>query len=245
MQGARLYQQVAKQLAAAIAAGDYPPGTRLPAERKLAERFEVSRPTVREAIIALELAGCVEVKGGSGVYVVNAEAGSSKGSESDLDPFEILQARIMFESEAAGLAARQMSDDEVAELEQILQEMLEKHATDATAEVADEKFHLHIAQGTHNNAVVSVCKHLWQLRNRSCVPARILAKVRQLGSKPRIEEHRKILNAIKRRDAEGARNAVRDHLQRVVQQLLDATEAEALEAARRQVDAARERFALA
>lgn len=244
MQGARLYQQVAEQLAAAIAAGDYPPGTRLPAERKLAERFEVSRPTVREAIIALELAGCVEVKGGSGVYVVDAEAGSFKAADSDIGPFEILQARIMFEGEAAGLAARQMSDEEIAELEQILQEMIAENATDAQAEVADEKFHLHVARGTHNDAVVSVCEHLWQLRNSSTVSARILEKVRQAGSKPRIEEHLNILNAIKNRDADAARNAMRDHLSRVVQQLLDATEAEALEAARREVNAARERFAM-
>lgn len=244
MQSARLYQQVAERLAAAIAAGDYPPGTRLPAERKLAERFEVSRPTVREAIIALELAGCVEVKGGSGVYVVDAEAGTFNAGDSDIGPFEILQARIMFEGEAAGLAARQMSDEEVAELEQILQEMIAENATEATAEVADEKFHLHIARGTHNDAVVSVCEHLWQLRNNSSVSARILEKVRQVGSKPRIEEHRKVLDAIKRRDAEAARAAMREHLQRVVQQLLDATEAEALEAARREMNAARERFAL-
>ncbi|MFC6634377.1 FadR/GntR family transcriptional regulator [Microbulbifer taiwanensis] len=244
MQGARLYQQVAEQLAAAIAAGDYPPGTRLPAERKLAERFEVSRPTVREAIIALEIAGCVEVKGGSGVYVVDAEAGSFAATDSDIGPFEILQARIMFEGEAAGLAARQMSDEEIAELEEILQEMIAENATESKAEVADEKFHLHIARGTHNDAVVSVCEHLWQLRNSSTVSARILEKVRQVGSKPRIEEHLRILNAIKQRDADAARGAMRDHLQRVVQQLLDATEAEALEAARRQVSAARERFAL-
>lgn len=244
MQGARLYQQVAEQLAAAIAAGDYPPGTRLPAERKLAERFEVSRPTIREAIIALEIAGCVEVKGGSGVYVVDADAGSFTATDSDIGPFEILQARIMFEGEAAGLAARQMNDEEIAELEQILQEMIAENATEAKAEVADEKFHLHVARGTHNDAVVSVCEHLWQLRNNSSISARILEKVRQAGSKPRIEEHRKIMNAIKNRDAEGARNAMRDHLQRVVQQLLDATEAEALEAARREVNAARQRFAL-
>ncbi|WP_231758665.1 FadR/GntR family transcriptional regulator [Microbulbifer elongatus] len=90
MQGARLYQQVAEKLAAAIAAGDYPAGTRLPAERKLAERFEVSRPTVREAIIALELAGCVEVKGGSGVYVTDSEASAFSAGESDIGAFEIL-----------------------------------------------------------------------------------------------------------------------------------------------------------
>lgn len=244
MQGVRLYQQVAEQLAAAIAAGDYPPGTRLPAERKLAERFEVSRPTVREAIIALELAECVEVKGGSGVYVVDAEAGSFKAGDSDIGPFEILQARIMFEGEAAGLAARQMSEEELEGLERILQEMIAENATEAYAEVADEKFHLHIARGTHNDAVVSVCEHLWQLRNSSSVSARILEKVRQVGSRPRIEEHRRILDALKRRDADAARSAMRDHLQRVVQQLLDATEAEALEAARREMNAARERFAL-
>lgn len=244
MQGSRLYQQVAEKLAAAIAAGDYPPGSRLPAERKLAERFEVSRPTVREAIIALELAGCVEVKGGSGVYVVDADTSAFRATETDIGPFEILQARIMFEGEAAGLAARAMSDEELAELERILQEMIAENATDSHREVADEKFHLHIAQGTHNDAVVSVCEHLWQLRNSSSVSARILEKVRQTGSKPRIDEHRKILSALKRRDADAARNAMRDHLQRVVQQLLDATEAEALEAARAQVNAARQRFAL-
>lgn len=244
MQGARLYQQVAEKLAAAIAAGEYPAGTRLPAERKLAERFDVSRPTVREAIIALEIAGCVEVKGGSGVYVVDGDAAAFQATDSDIDPFEILQARIMFEGEAAALAARQMTDEEVEELEGILREMIAENATDAKAEVADEKFHLHVARGTHNDAVVSVCEHLWQLRNNSTVSARILEKVRQVGSKPRIEEHRKILEAIKRRDAEAARSAMRDHLQRVVQQLLDASEAEALEAARREVDAARQRFAL-
>ncbi|MCK7598949.1 FadR family transcriptional regulator [Microbulbifer sp. CAU 1566] len=244
MQGARLYQQVAEKLAAAIAAGDYPAGTRLPAERKLAERFEVSRPTVREAIIALELAGCVEVKGGSGVYVTDTEASAFSAGESDIGAFEILQARMMFEGEAAGLAAREMSDAEVAQLEAILEEMVAENAAESSAEVADEKFHLHIAQCTHNDAVVSVCEHLWKLRNSSSVSARILEKVRQAGSKPRIEEHRRILEAIKNRDPDGARNAMRDHLQRVVQQLLDATEAEALEQARREMSAARQRFAL-
>ncbi|SEA41607.1 FadR/GntR family transcriptional regulator [Microbulbifer marinus] len=242
MQRARLYQQVAEQLAAAIAAGDYPPGTRLPAERKLAERFEVSRPTIREAIIALEIAGCVEVKGGSGVYV--ADAGNFAATATDIDPFEILQARIMFEGEAAGLAARRMSEEEIAELEQMLEEMIAEYAADTEAEAMDQKFHVLIARGTHNDAVISVCEHLWQLHNSSSISARVLEKVRQAGSKWRIDEHRKILAAIKKRDADGARNAMRGHLQRMVQQLLDATEAEALAAARREVNAARERFSL-
>lgn len=244
MPGSRLYQQVAEKLAAAIAAGDYPAGARLPAERKLAERFEVSRPTVREAIIALELAGCVEVKGGSGVYVTDTEASAPPVGHDEIGAFEILQARMMFEGEAAGLAAREMSDTEIKELEGILKEVGLENASDSNAEVADEKFHLHIARGTHNNAVVSVCEHLWSLRNNSSLSARILEKVHQEGTKARIEEYRRVLDAIKKRDPEGARNAMRDHLQRVVQQLLDASEAEALEHARREVSAARQRYAM-
>ncbi|MCR6651915.1 MAG: GntR family transcriptional regulator [Cellvibrionaceae bacterium] len=80
IQSGRLYQRVAEQLAEVIASGEYPVGSRLPAERKLAERFNVSRPTVREAIIALELAGCVEVKGGSGVYVTSGRSGGAGGN---------------------------------------------------------------------------------------------------------------------------------------------------------------------
>ena len=243
MQGARLYQRVAEKLSAAIAAGDYPAGSRLPAERKLAERFEVSRPTIREAIIALELAGYVEVKGGSGVYVID-QAGRGLAGAPQVDAFEVLQARIMFEGEAAGLAAREMTDAEVAELEGILQEMGAENSTEADVEAADEKFHLQIARGTHNAAVVSVCEHLWHLRNRAAVATRVLENVSEAETKSRIAAHRKILDAIKGRDPEAARNAMRDHLQRVVQQLLDATETEALEAARREMSAARQRFAL-
>ncbi|MBY6190052.1 FadR/GntR family transcriptional regulator [Microbulbifer agarilyticus] len=244
MRGARLYQQVAEKLAAAIGAGDYPAGTRLPAERKLAERFEVSRPTVREAIIALELGGYVEVKGGSGVYVTDAQPSGFSGGDNDIGAFEVLQARMMFEGEAAGLAAREMSDSEITQLEVLLEEMVAENAAESGAEIVDEKFHLHIARCTHNDAVVSVCEHLWKLRNSSSISVRILERARQAGSKPRIEEHRRILQAIKARDPEAARNAMRDHLQRVVQQLLDATEAEALEQARREMSAARQRFAL-
>lgn len=242
MQGERLYLQVAEQLLAAINSGEYSPGTRLPAERKLAERFDVSRPTIREAIIALELAGCVDVKGGSGVYVRDQSETSYTMADSDIGPFEILEARLMFESEAAALAARHMKDDELEELENTLQEMVAENDRDSKTELADQKFHLLIAKGTHNDAIVSVCEHLWGLRNSSQVSVRILEKVRNTGSKPRISEHQEILDALKTRDPEKARAAMQEHLNRVVKQLLDATEAEVVEAARKKVDKERERF---
>lgn len=242
MQGERLYQKVAEHLLNAIDAGEYPAGTRLPAERKLAERYEVSRPTIREAIIALELAGCVEVKGGSGVLVKDLSNASYTMPESDIGPFEILEARMIFEGEAAALAAKHMSDQELLDLEDTLQEMIAENARNSRTELADQKFHLLIAKGTHNDAVASVCEHLWSLRNSSQVSVRVLEKVRNSGSKPRIEEHKEILIALKSRDSDKARGAMREHINRVVKQLLDATEAEVIEAARKQVDKDRKRF---
>lgn len=238
----RLYQRVAEQLAEVIASGEYPVGSRLPAERKLAERFNVSRPTVREAIIALELAGCVEVKGGSGVYVTSGSSSGLASTELDVGAFEILEARLMFESETAAVAAKTITEGELADLRAALNSMIAENEQEKVSENADEIFHLLIAKATHNEAIVSVCKHLWSLRNNSNVSASILDKVRQAGSRPRIDEHARILDALEKRDANAARDAMRDHLNRVVDQLLDSTEAQAVEDALRKVNRERERF---
>ncbi|MCP8900849.1 FadR/GntR family transcriptional regulator [Gilvimarinus xylanilyticus] len=242
--GGRLYQRVAEQLAKVIAEGEYPPGSRLPAERKLAERFEVSRPTIREAIIALELAGFVEVRGGSGVYICNGESEKLTQTTLDVGPFDILEARIMVEGEAASLAAQKITDEEMAEVRQALDDMVTENEGEPICEKADEHFHMLIARATKNDAIVSVCSHLWALRNSSPVSARILEKVRQAGSKPRIDEHHAILKALEARDPKAARAAMREHLTRVIQQLLDATEAEAVEEARRAIMHDRKRFNL-
>lgn len=238
----RLYQKVAEQLAELITAGRYPPGSRLPAERKLAEQFDVSRPTIREAIIALELAGCVEVRGGSGVYVCSTDTHGLSTSELDVGPFDILEARIMFEGEAAELAAKLITDEELSDLRDALDAMVAENEKEPARENADRQFHNIIAKATKNEAIVSVCNYLWELRDSSPVSARILEKVRQAGSRPRIEEHITILKALEKRNPEEARTAMREHLTRVIQQLLDATEAEAVEEARRKVKQNRERF---
>src|SRR3982750_619857 len=88
----RLYEQIAQQLAQAIADGKYEVGQRLPSERELAQTFEVSRPTVREAIIALELDGLVEVRLSSGVYVTSATPRGGKAAVTDVGPFALLGA---------------------------------------------------------------------------------------------------------------------------------------------------------
>lgn len=242
--GGRLYQRVAEQLATAIEEEEYPPGSRLPAERKLAERFNVSRPTIREAIIALELSGCVEVRGGSGVYICTENPNHLATTDLSVGPFDILEARIMLEGEVAELAAKRITDEEIKGLHIALEAMVQENEQEPICEKADQEFHMLIASSTRNEALVSACAHLWNLRNSSPISARILEKVRQAGSRPRIEEHLVILDALEKRDPIAARHAMREHLTRVIQQLLDATEAEAVEEARRKVAFNRERLGI-
>ncbi len=105
MKEPRLYQQVAEKLLELIETGNYTVGKRLPAERELASMFGVSRPTIREAVIALEIENFVEVRTGSGVYVLEKQRDNSGMSEKDIGPFELTEARALFEGETAALAA--------------------------------------------------------------------------------------------------------------------------------------------
>src|SRR6202030_129567 len=113
--GGGLSRRAADELRAPILAGQYPPGRRLPAERELAEMFNVSRPTLREAVIALELQNLVEVRVGSGVFVLDpGAAGRVRGAGPDLTigPFELMEARKIIESETAALAATLIDDEQ-------------------------------------------------------------------------------------------------------------------------------------
>jgi GntR family transcriptional regulator, hexuronate regulon transcriptional repressor len=239
---ARLYQSVAERLTRAIAAGTYAVGDRLPAERELAAKFEVSRPTIREAIIALELDGLVEVRIGSGVYVIERMARTA-AVVMDIGAFELTEARLLIEGEVAALAATQISDEEIAELERLLVEMDNANKKSAGAgEMVDRQFHEAIAAATRNSALVSAVEQLWTIRNRSPQVLLLLEKTRAKGYVPVVNEHKAIVDALKSRDANAARAAMRDHLSRVLDYLLDATEVEAIEAAKAKMAAQRSRF---
>src|SRR5690348_1481108 len=101
----RLYEKIAQTIAADIASGKFAVGQRLPSERDLAQALDVSRPTVREAIIALELDGLVDVRMGSGVYVLHQRPPAGQAPDRDIGPFELLEARRAIEGESCALAA--------------------------------------------------------------------------------------------------------------------------------------------
>jgi GntR family transcriptional regulator, hexuronate regulon transcriptional repressor len=235
---ARLYQHVAERIARAIASGGYKPGDRLPAERDLAQTYSVSRPTIREAIIALELDGLVEVKIGSGVYVTAVKPDRSPQVAMDIGAFELTEARLLIEGEVAALAASQISDEELAELADLLGKMESAGA----GELVDRQFHETIARATRNSALFQTVEQLWTIRNRSPQCVRLLEKTRAKGYVPVVGEHRAILAALQARDPNAARAAMRDHLSRVLDYLLDATEIEAIEEAKAKVAAQRTRF---
>jgi GntR family transcriptional repressor for pyruvate dehydrogenase complex len=220
----KLYQAIITALQADIADGRYEPGDRLPPERALVERFEVSRLTVREAMIGMEILGLVEARRGSGVYVTERPGGGLAASELDVGAFELIEARRLVEGESAALAAVTADEAALARLRGTLDAMIEQNKHDFQDETADRAFHLEIARATNNAAMVLVIETLWDVRHRSPLCERMLARSRAAGVKPMIDDHRAILDAIAAHDGPRARQAMRDHLGRVVENLLKATE---------------------
>jgi DNA-binding FadR family transcriptional regulator len=239
----RLYERVAQDLAVKIAAGHYEVGRRLPSERDLALAYAVSRPTIREAIIALELDGLVEVRLGSGVYVMARSPRDGQAGEMDVGPFELLEARRSIEGESAALAAALITDAELDELEGLVAEMQAENTHDVVmSEDADRRFHMLIATATQNSAMVAAVQMLWDARARSPQTKLLSAKAHAAGVTPSIDEHAGILDALRRRSPDDARQAMRDHLTRVLTSLLAATEVHELEQARARIAAERRRY---
>jgi len=220
----RLYRQIADQIRRLIRSGEFGPGARLPPERDLARQLGVSRPSVREALIALEVEGLVEVRIGSGIYVRGAapdgapvEAAPGVGSpggpaEAAAGPFELLRARYVIEAECAALAARSARAPQLRALESTLDAMDRELAAGRRPLADDRAFHHGVAEATGNGALVEVVELLWNERSG--------ALYRQLEHhydsldlwRAALAEHRAVLAAIASRDADGAKSAMQRHL---------------------------------
>jgi DNA-binding FadR family transcriptional regulator len=214
----RLYRQIADQMTHLLEAGEYQSGERLPAERLLAERFSVSRPTIREALIALEVEGWVEIRGGSGVFVLNRPNASSAALVPTTDglpmpgPFEVLFARDLIEPDIAALAARNATAAHLAALAQALASMVCCAATDIRRLEYDREFHFVLADASGNNALLLALQVLWTPRVQP-VYLRLEDHFQNEQVWQRaIIGHRKILEAVKQGNAKAARLAMRHNL---------------------------------
>lgn len=237
----RLYERVSRDLAGRIAAGEYPVGQRLPAERALAQAYAVSRPTIREAIFALELDGLVEARMGSGVYVISRLPQEGEAVKNDIGPFELIEARRLIEGEACALAAARITDAEIEALAALVDEMRDADRL-AAAEDADRRFHLAIARATQNSAMVAAVDMLWDARARSPQYQIMSGRAHAAGIGPRADEHARILDALRLRQPDPARAAMRDHLTQVLESVLAATEVQEMEQARARIEAHRLKY---
>lgn len=237
----RLYQELARKLFAELASGKFKLGDRLPAERDLAETHNVSRPTVREAIIALEVQGYVDVRVGSGAYVKKLP-GVADAPAFNVTAFELTEARLLIEGEAAALAAVNLSDGELAELDLLVARMADEREGEGAQFAADKAFHLLIARGTRNAAMAHAVEELWRMRASSPESALLHDKARVAKVTPVVDEHSAIVTALRSRDAGKARSAMRAHLAAVLDHLLFATEEMAVEEARQAMASKRARF---
>ena len=161
----RLYRQIADQIAGLIAAGEFKPGSRLPAERELATKLGVSRASVREAIISLEIGGLVEVRIGTGIFVTTSAA-SSGARDRDVGPgpFELLSARKLIEGEIAALAATNAGEHDIEGLQQNVKRMESNVDNFGAREDSDRDFHLRLAKASGNGSLETVVEGLWAQR---------------------------------------------------------------------------------
>jgi GntR family transcriptional regulator, transcriptional repressor for pyruvate dehydrogenase complex len=209
----RLYRQIAEQVRSLIAAGEFPPGARLPAERELAERFGVSRPSLREALIALEVQGYVDVRPGLGI-VVTAQNREAPDVTDDEGPLEVLRARMVIEGEIAAEAAAVMTPKDIAALEQILGAMKSRESNAATRVEADLQFHRYIAEKLSNKVLLRIAMGLFDKRGTALAKQFAVDFDNATTWSAVLAEHRRILSALAARDAERARKAMRHHLRK-------------------------------
>jgi GntR family transcriptional repressor for pyruvate dehydrogenase complex len=212
----RLYRKIADQLRMLIRDGEYGVGTRLPAERDLALQLGVSRPSVREALIALEVEGLVEVRSGSGVHVLarDTPASARRVGPAAFGLFEIFRARELVEGEIAALVAHRPSADLLAELAAALAQMEAEIAAGTMPIRGDRRFHLGIAAATENGPLLRTVTDLYDMRNSPLFE--------QFGQhfesadswRTAVAEHRAIVVALAAGDPAAARTAMHRHLQR-------------------------------
>lgn len=242
----RLYETVARRLVDDIRTGVYRIGDRLPGERDLATKLAVGRPAVREALLALEVFGVIEVRQGSGTYVSSVPEAPGD-PDFAISALELMEARILFEGEAAALAATRISAEDLAGLEKFVKMIAEGsfHGSQTKGEGKgpDEAFHRLIAQASGNKVVHATIGNLWDLRSIAPDCALLIENARTDDVQPVVDEHLAIIRALRAGDAAAARDAMHAHLATVVEHLHRALEEQKIAEVRASMAASRQHYA--
>jgi GntR family transcriptional repressor for pyruvate dehydrogenase complex len=216
----RLYRQIAAQLSSLIAAGEFSEGSRLPSERDLAVQLGVSRPSVREALIALEVQGKVEVRVGAGIFVARARPVAVPDPLAEgQGPFDLLRARWLIEGESAAEAARNGSAEDLASVEAAVDDMRLRQKSGRDADAADRAFHIGIAKAARNSTLVAVVTDLWD-QGRGAIWKRMEAHCQTRALRTAVlHDHEAVVAALRAKDSRAARRAMHEHLEQVDREL--------------------------
>ncbi len=226
----RLYQQVAEQIAGLIEGGMFNPGDRLPSERELAQQLAVSRPTIREAMIALELMNLIEVRTGAGIFVLEAKAPTAVTLIETKDPgpsaFELIQARRVIEGETAAIAAESCTSEDLkglwAAIEKMETDIESGNQSVSNREDGDLLFHSRIAAISRNSVLISIVDQLWAGKRRPLFKGVAAHAHLRENARRAVGDHKLVYERIEARDSQGARTAMQSHLDQVREVLLQA-----------------------
>jgi GntR family transcriptional repressor for pyruvate dehydrogenase complex len=217
----RLYQDIVSQIEALLDRGELRPGDQLPPERALAEQFQVSRASVREALRSLELLGVVETRAGGGTFVRRTVPEDLARPLSNLIArghtlTDVIEVRGLIEPAIAASAATRIRPDELVELRAILSQQAEKVATGQSYAEEDTRFHELVGQAARNELLVTMLGVIWDVL-RSSREQWLQTNQRAHSS---IDAHERILAALEAHDADTARAAAGDHIRAVGEGIL-------------------------
>lgn len=210
-----------------IHSGELQPGDRLPPERTLAEKYNVSRTTIREALRSMEMMGCVESHVGGGTFI------KAPTLSNIVDPFsmvlnqnlqlggELIEVRLILETEIAALAARRRTDAQMAELEKTLADMEADLQAGGVGLKADESFHEILAHAAGNEALSLMLQMCSGMLSRTRPITQAIKGVPRMT----LKDHTAICEAIRRQDEKSARRLMRQHLNRALRNLSKAGKA--------------------
>ncbi|TGG92865.1 FCD domain-containing protein [Natronospirillum operosum] len=225
--GLRRYQELAHELKILIQQKGYKVGDRILTERQIAEALNVGRSAAREAILMLEIEDLVEVRKGSGIYLVSDSNRLARPIVDDIGPFELLQARQLLESSIAGFAAVTVTKNDIVRMREALE--MERKGIEAKNNdySGDELFHRLIAEATQNSVLVDMVSELWRKRDQSLMWARLHERIFDTDYREQwLKDHEDILSALQLKDAEGARQAMWTHLENVRDTLMELSDVE-------------------
>lgn len=208
----RLYRQVADQLRQLIDAGEFSVGDRLPTERDLADQLGISRPTVREALIALEVEGRIRIRVGSGIYVTDPPNAAASEPEVEEGPFELLRAREFVEGAIAAEAALHVRPADIERLDDVLRRMEAMRHPNKMTIALDREFHTAVAGILENAVLVRFIGELFDQRMNPYFERLSIYFETSDSWQVAAREHRAVRDAIASRDPERAKAAMQQHL---------------------------------